>query len=70
VSDVTYELSRKGSSEADKKIDSNCTKNWTAAKPDNEKMMWEKYDETGIFAAVCRHGQVLVMCDMIRSGEL
>ncbi|KAJ7801652.1 hypothetical protein B0H14DRAFT_2386222, partial [Mycena olivaceomarginata] len=24
----------------------------------------------GIFLSVCRHGHVLVMCDMIRSGEL
>ncbi|KAJ7855627.1 hypothetical protein B0H14DRAFT_3085411 [Mycena olivaceomarginata] len=28
------------------------------------------YDETGIFLSLCRHGFVLVVLDMIRSGEL
>ncbi|KAJ7748011.1 hypothetical protein B0H14DRAFT_3897197 [Mycena olivaceomarginata] len=28
------------------------------------------YDETGIFPALCRHGFVLVVVDMIQSGEL
>jgi hypothetical protein len=32
--------------------------------------MWGIFDETGIFLALCRHGFVLVIADMIRSGEL
>ena len=28
------------------------------------------YDETGIFLSLCRHGFVLVVLDMIQSGEL
>ena len=31
--------------------------------------MWGIFDETGIFAAFCRHGFVLVISDMVRSGE-
>jgi Kyakuja-Dileera-Zisupton transposase len=32
--------------------------------------MWGIFDETGIFLALCRHGFVLVVADMVRSGEL
>ncbi|KAJ7023549.1 hypothetical protein C8F04DRAFT_1271239 [Mycena alexandri] len=32
--------------------------------------MWGIFDETGIFLALCRHGFVLLLADMIRSGEL
>jgi hypothetical protein len=32
--------------------------------------MWGIFDETGIFLALCRHGFVLVLADMVRSGEL
>ncbi|KAJ7809279.1 hypothetical protein B0H14DRAFT_2379836 [Mycena olivaceomarginata] len=28
------------------------------------------YDETGIFLALCRHGFMLVIVDMVQSGEL
>jgi hypothetical protein len=49
---------------------SECTRNWKAARPDSEKRMWEHYDETGIFIISCRHGNVLFVCDMIKSGEL
>jgi hypothetical protein len=28
------------------------------------------HDETGIFLSLCRHGFVLVVADMIMSGEL
>ncbi|KAJ7732874.1 hypothetical protein B0H16DRAFT_1665142 [Mycena metata] len=31
--------------------------------------MWGVFDETGIFPALCRHGFVLLLVDMIRSGE-
>jgi hypothetical protein len=32
--------------------------------------MWGIFNETGIFLALCRHGFVLVVADMIQSGEL
>jgi hypothetical protein len=32
--------------------------------------MWGIFDETGIFLALCRHGFVLVILDMVQSGEL
>lgn len=32
--------------------------------------MWGIFDEMGIFLALCRHGFVLVVADMVQSGEL
>ncbi|KAF8340079.1 hypothetical protein F5887DRAFT_1062711 [Amanita rubescens] len=32
--------------------------------------MWGVFDETGVFLALCRHGFVLLVADMVRSGEL
>ena len=32
--------------------------------------MWGIFDETGVFLALCRHGFVLVIADMVQSGEL
>ncbi|EMD35111.1 hypothetical protein CERSUDRAFT_25658, partial [Gelatoporia subvermispora B] len=34
------------------------------------KKMFALFAITGIFVCICRHGQLLVMCDMIHSGEL
>jgi hypothetical protein len=38
----------------------------------NELMarMWGIFDEMGIFLALCWHGLVLVLADMVQSGEL
>lgn len=47
-----------------------CVKNWKAAKSDDKKRTWAIYDETGIYASACRHGFILWICDMVRSGEL
>lgn len=47
-----------------------CVRNWQAALPDNHKSMFSKFDETGIFMAVCRHGFILTCVDMVQSGEL
>ncbi|KAJ7191133.1 hypothetical protein GGX14DRAFT_537905 [Mycena pura] len=43
--------------------DNPCADRW-------KNMMWGIFDETGVFLALCRHGFVLVIADMIRSGEL
>lgn len=47
-----------------------CVERWKAAGPEARKKMFALFAVAGIFVAVCRHGHVLVMCDMIRSGEL
>ncbi|KZT70622.1 hypothetical protein DAEQUDRAFT_633977, partial [Daedalea quercina L-15889] len=50
--------------------DTPCTKNWKAAAPDSSKRMWSLFEETGLFASACRHGLMLWIADMVRSGEL
>lgn len=47
-----------------------CTKNWKAASQDANKRTWNAFHETGLFAGACRHGFILWICDMVRSGEL
>ncbi|KAJ7784896.1 hypothetical protein DFH07DRAFT_947968 [Mycena maculata] len=47
-----------------------CVDRWRAAGPDQRKKMFALFAVSGIFLTVCRHGHVVVMCDMIRSGEL
>ena len=49
---------------------SDCVKNWKAAASDEKKRTWAIFDETGIYASACRHGLILWICDMVRSGEL
>ncbi|KAJ7578621.1 hypothetical protein C8J56DRAFT_1111628, partial [Mycena floridula] len=43
---------------------------WHNSKESNTRPMWRIYDETGIFLSLCRHGFVLVIADMVQSGEL
>lgn len=47
-----------------------CVERWKAAGPEARKKMFALFAVTGIFISVCRHGHVLLICDMIRSGEL
>ncbi len=47
-----------------------CSRNWKAAAADSKKKMWSIFEETGVFALCCRHGFILWLCDMRRSGEL
>jgi len=47
-----------------------CVERWRNAGPEARKKMFALFAVAGIFLAVCRHGHVLVVCDMIRSGEL
>ena len=46
-----------------------CANNWKAAQSDSKKWMWGVFAETGLFASACRHGFILWIADMIRSGE-
>jgi hypothetical protein len=47
-----------------------CIERWKNAGPDEKKKKFALFSVSGIFLAVCRHGHVLSICDMIRSGEL
>jgi hypothetical protein len=53
-----------------KKCADACVERWKAVAPDARKRMFEMFAIAGIFLCVCRHGHLLFMCDMIRSGEL
>lgn len=47
-----------------------CTQRWKAANTVDNKRSWDLFNETGVFASACRHGFVLWIMDMIKSGEL
>lgn len=47
-----------------------CVERWRNAGPEARKKMYALFAIAGIFLVVCRHGHLLVICDMIRSGEL
>jgi hypothetical protein len=63
------ELEGAEADELSKSVDT-CVERWRAAGPEARKKMFALFAIAGIFLSVCRHGHVLVMCDMIRSGEL
>ena len=52
------------------KITDVCVERWRSAGPKSRKKMFALFAVSGIFIAVCRHGHLLVICDMIWSGEL
>ncbi|KAK1218119.1 hypothetical protein PQX77_019197 [Marasmius sp. AFHP31] len=47
-----------------------CVERWRVATPEARKKMFAFFSLTGIFLAVCRHGHVLALCNMVKSGEL
>ncbi|KAF8202827.1 hypothetical protein K438DRAFT_2102387, partial [Mycena galopus ATCC 62051] len=47
-----------------------CADRWKNMIEDVTAKMWGIFDETGIFLCLCRHGFVLMIVDMIKSGEL
>jgi hypothetical protein len=47
-----------------------CVEQWRNAGPEARKKMFALFAVAGKFLAVCRHRHVLVICDMIQSGEL
>ena len=47
-----------------------CVERWCNAGPEARKKMFALFAVSGIFVSLCRHGHILIMCDMIRSGEL
>jgi hypothetical protein len=56
--------------EGEEEEEDGCTERWQNMKEDVTARSWGMYDETGIFPALCRHGFVLVVADMVKSGEL
>ena len=52
------------------KITDVCVERWCSASPKSRKKMFALFAVSGIFITVCHHGHLLVICDMIRSGEL
>ncbi|EPQ55524.1 hypothetical protein GLOTRDRAFT_75671 [Gloeophyllum trabeum ATCC 11539] len=47
-----------------------CIERWRNAGPEQRKKMFKLFDEAGIFVVACRHGVVVLVCDIVRSGEL
>ncbi|KAJ7310670.1 hypothetical protein DFH08DRAFT_918254 [Mycena albidolilacea] len=47
-----------------------CSERWQNIKEDVTSRAYGMYDETGFFPALCRHGFVLKVVDMVKSGEL
>ncbi|KAJ7857406.1 hypothetical protein B0H13DRAFT_2237713 [Mycena leptocephala] len=47
-----------------------CAERWQNMKEEVTVHAWGMYDETGIFPALCRHGFVLIVVDMVKGGEL
>ncbi|KIJ27126.1 hypothetical protein M422DRAFT_215978 [Sphaerobolus stellatus SS14] len=66
----TDEITNPGDAAAGADPRSICVERWRNARPEERKKMWAMFVETGIFLAACRHGFVLLICDMIQSGEL
>lgn len=46
-----------------------CAERWKNMKDSTTQKMWDVFDESGVFVAVCRHGFCLVIADMVQSGE-
>ncbi|KAH7904704.1 hypothetical protein BJ138DRAFT_1235525 [Hygrophoropsis aurantiaca] len=47
-----------------------CVSRWRNASPEARKKMFAIFRKSGVFVVVCRHGFLLTICDMVRSGEL
>lgn len=47
-----------------------CVERWRNAGPESRKKMFALFAISGVFVCICRHGHPLVICDMVRSGEL
>ncbi|KAJ6512716.1 hypothetical protein C8R45DRAFT_1049873 [Mycena sanguinolenta] len=56
--------------EDEEEQESGCAQRWQNMKESVTTRAWGMYDETGIFPTLCRHGFVLVVADMVKSGEL
>jgi hypothetical protein len=50
-------------------LQTDCVERWKANADDSKKVMWDCFEECGIFAGLCRHGHVFMICDIVQSGE-
>ncbi|KAG0699233.1 hypothetical protein DFH29DRAFT_983620 [Suillus ampliporus] len=48
----------------------NCIDCWRNAGPEARKRMFSVFDKSGIFIVACHHQFILLVCDMVKSGEL
>ncbi|KAI6000459.1 hypothetical protein EDD15DRAFT_2361968 [Pisolithus albus] len=61
---------QRGHSIVDEDGDGNlCAEHWKNMKDNATQKMWNVFDESGVFIAVCRHGFCLLIADMVQSGE-
>lgn len=51
-------------------VRSGCINQWKAAGPEERKHMFSMFLLTGVFVCLCCHGFLLLLCDMVQSGEL
>ncbi|THU92514.1 hypothetical protein K435DRAFT_600997, partial [Dendrothele bispora CBS 962.96] len=58
-----------GNDMVDSEDESECNERWKNMKEESTAVALGKYEETGLFIMLCRHGFVLSMADMVRSGE-
>ncbi|KAK1220387.1 hypothetical protein PQX77_016845 [Marasmius sp. AFHP31] len=47
-----------------------CADRWKNMSEELTSKMWGVFEETGVFVSLCRHGFVLLVVDMVESGEL
>ncbi|KAJ7894458.1 hypothetical protein B0H14DRAFT_2334388 [Mycena olivaceomarginata] len=64
------DLMRSFASNAEDKEEDGFSERWQNMKEDVTSHTYGMYDETGFFPVLCRHGFVLKVVDMVRSGEL
>ncbi|KAJ7736214.1 hypothetical protein DFH07DRAFT_870697 [Mycena maculata] len=64
------EVDKWSKEEEEEEDDSGCADRWQNMKEEVTACSYGMYDETGFFPALCRHGFVLKVVDMVRSGEL
>ncbi|KAJ7776375.1 hypothetical protein B0H16DRAFT_1659775 [Mycena metata] len=63
-----WEARKKESNEEERR--NAAQRRWKNLADDSSKRTWAIYDETGVFVCLCRHGFILLVADMVRSGEL
>jgi hypothetical protein len=64
------DLMKSFASNAEDEEEDRCSERWQNIKEDITSRAYGIYDETGFFPVLCRHGFVLKVVDMVRSGEL
>lgn len=65
------ELTHETSSTAESsKLLINCGSTWKMGAPDWKKIVLQCWDQSGFFGGACRHGLIMMFCEMRRSGEL